>query len=57
MISNNTTPTSLGELIAYLFEEYMSFYDNKQLASLAVTARVNELFEEQADSLRRTLRE
>ena len=45
MIQQDTIYASLGELIAALYEQYIACYKDTQLASIAVTATINELFE------------
>jgi len=46
MIRQDTIYASLGEFIAALYEQYFICYNDTQLASIAVTATINELFEE-----------
>ena len=37
------TQTTLGDLISVLFDEYMTIYNDEELASVAVAATVNDL--------------
>jgi hypothetical protein len=55
MIRQNTIHASLGELIAALYEQYLAYYDDTLLASLAVTTTINELIEDDAAAARQIL--
>lgn len=43
-----TTNTTLGELISLFYDEYLALYGDKDLASVATAATVNELLIEEA---------
>ena len=55
MYNKSTIHASFGELIALLFEQYLSLYGNEKLASLAVTTTINELLERDQPGARRML--
>ncbi len=40
------TPTTLGELISVLYDEYMEIYGDEDLASVATAATINDLIGE-----------
>ena len=40
---------TMGEIIAQLFEEYLRHYDDKELASVATAATINELLNQLED--------
>lgn len=45
------TPTTLGEMMMALYDEYLAIYGDSDLAAVATAATVNELLGEQsADS-------
>lgn len=43
-----TANTTLGELISLFYDEYLTLYGDKDLASVAAAASVNELLIEEA---------
>ena len=51
-MNTQVTPTSLGELISALYEEYMELYGDEDLASVATAATINELIGEASTASR-----
>lgn len=49
----NTQTTTLGELITLFFDEYMDVYKDRDLASVATAATINELLVEEAEAANR----
>ena len=44
----------MGEIISQLFEEYLAFYKDKDLASVAAAATINDLLNSLEDPLMAT---
>lgn len=40
------TPSTLGELISLLYDEYMELYGDEDIASVATAATINDLLTE-----------
>jgi hypothetical protein len=50
MTTQNTTTTTLGDLISVLYEEFLAVYGDEELASVAVAATINDLLTEEGVS-------
>lgn len=48
-MQTQTTPTTLGDLILALYEQYQEVYTDDDLAAVAAAATVNELLGEALD--------
>ena len=47
-----TTTVSLADLITTIYDEYLALYGDKELASVAAAATVNDILAERAQSQR-----
>jgi hypothetical protein len=47
-----TTTVSLADLITTIYDEYLALYGDKELASVAAAATINDILAERAQSQR-----